>query len=398
MTGAAGAHDGSSQGPLTGVRVLELGHVMAGPVCGRMLADLGADVVKVEPPSGDPARTFSPGDTASDAAFAMLNRGKRGIVLDLKRPEGGDALRRMALQADVLIENYRPGVLDGLGLGYDRLAEANPRLVYASISGFGPAGPWAERGGFDLIAQAASGIVSVTGEPDGQAPTKCGPPVTDILAGVLGTLGVVSALHARAASGRGDRVHTSLYQAGTFLTLWHAAAALDTGSTPGPLGSAHPLAAPYELFPTADGWVAVGGSSQRAWERLTKVLEAPELARDERFRTNPGRMAHLEELRGLLRARFASEGTATWLGRLTRAGVPVAPVHTVPEMLDHPQTAAVGMVATDARGNLTLGLPLLFSAGAQQNAGAVPDLGADTRTVLREYGLAEPEIDAVIHG
>ena len=326
-------------GPLAGTRVVELAHVMAGPTCGRMLADMGADVVKVEPPgSGDPTRAFAPpemGGTA--AAFIMMNRNKRGIVIDLKTVPGRDVARRMLGRCDVVIENFREGVMEGLGLGYESLREANAGLVYCQITGFGRTGPLASQRGFDLIAQGMTGLLSVTGEGPGRPPVKCGPPLTDITAGILGALGVAAALFARERTGVGQRVDTSLYEAGITQTFWQSAVALATGGSPVPLGSAHPLAAPYEALPTADGWITVGGWNQVNWLRLVKVLEMEELAEDPRFATNADRMANLDDLRAALSQRLETAATTVWLERLEEANVPAGPVSTITDMLAHPR-------------------------------------------------------------
>ena len=316
--------------PLDGVKVLELGHVMAGPVCGRMLADLGADVIKVEHPRGDPSRSFEvSAASGGDEAFAMLNRGKRGIVLDLKDERARSAMRRLADQCDVLVENFRPGVLERMGLGFDDLRTTNPGLIYCQITGFGREGPLGGHGGFDLIAQGMTGFLSVTGEGGGGPPVKCGPPVTDITAGILGALGVVSALVARASTGVGQRVDTSLYQAGAFHMLWHGAIGLATGQAPGPLGSAHPLAAPYQAFRTANGWITVGGSNQATWERLAAAVGRPELVEDPRFLTNADRVKNRIALAGLLEERLTEDTTEGWLERFGEAGVPAGPVLSV---------------------------------------------------------------------
>jgi crotonobetainyl-CoA:carnitine CoA-transferase CaiB-like acyl-CoA transferase len=277
--------------------VIELAHIMAGPVCGLMLADMGADVVKVEKPEGDDTRRFLPPDiNGESAAFMMMNRNKRGIVLDLKQEEGRNALRRILLKADVVIENYRKGTMAKLGLGFETLRKENPGLIYCEISGFGRTGPYADRGGFDLIAQGMSGLMSITGEGPGRPPVKVGAPVTDITAGILGALGVVAAYARRLQTGEGQRVDTSLFEAGIVHTYWQSAIAAATGISPGPMGSAHPLNAPYQAFATADGWINVGAANQRNWERLARVIEAPELLADPRFKTNRDRMANLAVL------------------------------------------------------------------------------------------------------
>ncbi len=383
--------------PLAGIRVVELAHVMAGPVCGRMLADMGADVVKVEPPgSGDPTRAFAPprmGEAA--AAFVMMNRNKRGIVIDLKRRPGREAARRMLARCDVVIENFRPGVMEELGLAYESLRAENAGLVYCQITGYGRTGPLASHRGFDLIAQGMTGLMSVTGEGAGRPPVKCGPPLTDITAGVLGAMGVVSALYARERTGEGQRVDTSLYEAGIVQTFWQSAVALATGESPGPLGSAHPLAAPYEALPTADGWITVGGWNQVNWVRLVTAIGLEELARDPRFETNADRMANLDALRKILAERLRTATAAEWLERLGTANVPAGPVSSIVEMLRHPQTAAREMVVEVQQGKATaeaLGMPVKFSQAPASVERGAPGMGEHTEQVLREYGFGEAEI------
>ena len=384
-------------GALAGVRVIELAHVMAGPVCGRMLADLGADVVKVEPPgAGDPTRAFAPPEVGGMAAsFVMLNRNKRGLVIDLRTEAGRGAARRMLARCDVVIENFRKGVMEDLGLGYETLREANPGLVYCQITGFGRTGPLADRRGFDLIAQGMTGLMSVTGEGPGRPPVKCGPPLTDITAGILGAMGVLAALFARARTGIGQRVDTSLYEAGLVQTFWQGAVALATGESPGPLGSAHPLAAPYEALPTADGWITVGGWNQVNWSRLVDALGLPELADDPRFRSNADRMEHLGELRELLAARLRTACAETWLRRLAAAAVPAGPVSGMLEALRHPQTVAREMVLSVAQGAEeveTLGMPVKLSETSSAVRRGAPRRGEHTEEVLRDYGFGAGEI------
>ena len=286
------------RGPLQGVRVLELAHIMAGPVCGLMLADLGADVIKVEKmPGGDDTRRMIPPKVGEEsAAFMMMNRNKRGIAVNLKQEQGKEILRKLVAEADVLIENYRHDTMKKLGLGYDELKQINPGLVYCEISGFGRSGPFMEQGGFDLIAQGMSGLMSITGEEPGRSPVKVGAPLTDITAGILGALGAVSALVQRNASGQGQKVDTSLFEAGIVHTYWQSAICMATGVSPGPMGSAHPLNAPYQTFRTRDGWINVGAANQRNWERLLEVLGVPEMGSDPRFEDNHGRMDNLKPL------------------------------------------------------------------------------------------------------
>ena len=390
------------QGPLGGIKVIELAHIMAGPVCGLMLADMGADVIKLEKvPGGDDTRRTLPPDIGGEAAaFMMMNRNKRGIAVDLKQDAGKAVARRLLAEADVVIENYRRGTMERMGLGYETLARDNPGLIYCEISGFGRSGPYAERAGFDLIAQGMSGLMSITGEGPGRPPVKVGAPVTDITAGILGALGVVAAYAQRLKTGRGQRVDTSLFEAGIVHSYWQSAIALATGVSPGPMGSAHPLNAPYQAFPTADGWINIGAANQANWERLLAVIEAEDLAQDPRFAENAGRMTNLSALVALLEPRFRTRTTSDWLARLEAAGVPAGPVLSISEMHQDPQTLARDMVVEVPHATLgavaTLGLPVKFSAtpGAVQ-AGA-PLYGQHSRAVLAEHGFDADEIERLV--
>jgi crotonobetainyl-CoA:carnitine CoA-transferase CaiB-like acyl-CoA transferase len=387
-------------GPLEGVRVLELAHVMAGPVCGLMLADMGADVIKLERlPEGDGTRGFVPPEVGGEsAAFMMLNRGKRGVAVDVRDPRGLDVVRRLALEADVLIENFRVGTMEKMGLGWERLHAANPRLVYCQITGFGRTGPFAERGGFDLIAQGYAGLMSVTGEGPGREPVKVGTPVTDVTAGILAAFGVAAALLERERTGEGRLVDTSLYEAGIIQTYWQSAIALASGVSPGPLGSAHPLAAPYQAFRTADGWINVGASNEATWERLTEAIGRSELRRDRSFATNGDRMRNLPQLIEVLIPIFATRSTAEWLDALERAGVPAGPVASVGEMLEHPHTLARDMVVEVEHSRLgsvrALGNPVKVSGAPSPSGGrGAPVLGEHTREVLGAMGMSAASID-----
>jgi crotonobetainyl-CoA:carnitine CoA-transferase CaiB-like acyl-CoA transferase len=388
-------------GPLKGCRVVELAHIMAGPVCGLMLADMGAEVVKVEKLAGDDTRRMLPPDVKGEsAAFMMMNRNKRGIALDLKQGDGREALLRLLDRADVVIENYRKGTMEKLGLGYDTLKARNPGLIYCEISGFGRSGPYAERGGFDLIAQGMSGLMSITGEGPGRPPVKVGAPVTDITAGILAAMGVSAAYAHKLQTGEGQKVDTSLFEAGIVHSYWQSAIAFATGVSPGAMGSAHPLNAPYQAFRTADGWVNIGAANQKNWERLVEILGRPELGSDPRFVTNDKRMANRPALEAALNKVFETKTTDAWLAILEEGGFPAGPVLSIGEMHEDPQALAREMiVATDhpvaGRVN-TLGLPVKFSATPGGIARPAPVLGQHSREVLAELGFSEREIARMI--
>lgn len=388
-------------GPLAGCRVVELAHIMAGPVCGLMLADMGAEVVKVEKVAGDDTRRMLPPDVNGEsAAFMMMNRNKRGIALDLKQADGRAALLRLLDRADVVIENYRKGTMEKLGLGYETLKARNPGLIYCEISGFGRTGPYAERGGFDLIAQGMSGLMSITGEGPGRPPVKVGAPVTDITAGILAAMGVLAAYARKLQTGEGQRVDTSLFEAGIVHTYWQSAIAFATGVSPGAMGSAHPLNAPYQAFRTADGWVNIGAANQKNWERLVDILGRPELGSDPRFASNDQRMANRPALEAALNAVFETKTTAEWLAILEAGGFPAGPVLSIGEMHEDPQALAREMVVTTdhpVAGKVkTLGLPVKFSGTPGGVERAAPVLGQHSRAVLAELGYAERDVERMI--
>ena len=391
----------ASSGPLAGMRVLELAHVMAGPVCGLMLADLGADVIKVErvPGGDDTRRTVPPEINGESAAFLQMNRNKRGIALDLKHADARAVLLRLVRGTDVLIENYRRDTMPKLGLGYDTLKAENPGLIYCEISGFGRSGPYADRGGFDLIAQGMSGLMAITGEGPGRPPVKVGAPVTDITAGILGALGCVSAYVNRLKTGKGQRVDTSLFEAGITHTYWQSAIAFATGISPGPMGSAHPLNAPYQAFETADGWITIGAANPSNWKRFVAVIEAPHLEHDPRFKDNAGRMKNLALLVATLEPYLKKRMMADWLARLETAGVPAGPVLSIMDMHADPQTLARAMVVETqhpkAGPTKAIGLPIKLSDTPGGIARPAPLFGQHTREVLAGAGYPQAEIDAL---
>jgi crotonobetainyl-CoA:carnitine CoA-transferase CaiB-like acyl-CoA transferase len=391
-----------SFGPLAGVKVIELAHIMAGPVCGLMLADLGADVIKVEKiPGGDDSRRFLPPDIDGEsAAYMMMNRNKRGIALDLKTDSGKEILKKLLADADVVTENYRRDTMSKLGLGYEDLRKVNPGLIYCAISGFGRTGPYADRGGFDLIAQGMSGLMSFTGEGPGRPPCKVGAPVTDITAGILAALGVLSAYVHKLKTGEGQIVDTSLFEAGIVHTYWQSAIALATGISPGPMGSAHPLNGPYQAFETSNGWITIGAANQRNWERLLDAMGAPEIAEDNRFKTNADRMANLKTLEDVLTPIFRTDSRENWLARLEAAGVPAGPVMDVCEMFEDPHAQARGMIPTVEHAKLgpvrTIGLPIKLSETPGKVETGAPLFGQHSAEVLGEYGFTQDEITGFV--
>lgn len=388
-------------GPLARLKVIEVAHIMSGPTAGMLLADLGADVIKVERvPDGDDTRRFTPPEVNGESsAFMMMNRNKRGIALDLKQPAAKTALQRIIDRSDVVVENFRVGTMDRLGLSYEVLRQSNPRLIYCALSGYGLTGPDASKGGFDLVAQGLSGLMRITGDPGGP-PIKVGSPVTDINAGILGALGIVSAYVHMLRTGEGQLVDTSLLEAGVMQTFWQSAIFLGSGREIGPLGSAHPMTAPYQAFETGDGWITVGASNQVNYVRLTQVLDAPELRDDPRFADNKLRMANLEALVDELTSRFRRKPSAAWLAALDAVGVPAGAVKTIGQMLADPQVRARDMVVKlshpRAGDTQAIGCPIKFSATPSHVGRPAPMLGQHTAEVLGEFGFAPSEIAALL--
>jgi crotonobetainyl-CoA:carnitine CoA-transferase CaiB-like acyl-CoA transferase len=388
-------------GPLFGVTVVELCQQMAGPTCGLMLADMGADVIKVEKINGgdDTRRTIPPGINGESAAFMMMNRNKRGIVMDLKSPAAMAAFHKLVAKADVLLENFRPGVMERLGIGYEDLRKQHPRLIYASISGFGHTGPYASRGGFDLVAQGMSGLMTVTGDGPDSPPTKCGPPLCDITSGILLAMGVCAALFNREKTGEGQKLETSLLEAGITHTYWQSAIAFATGKAPRAMGSAHPLNAPYQAVRTSDGYINISANGDRMWRSMCGIIGAPALADDPRFKTNGDRMANLPALVEELERRFMTDTCDAWLAKLEAAGLPAGPILDILEMHQDPHVQAREMVPTlehPVAGRVqTIGLPVKFARTPGRVATPAPTFGQHSREVLAEHGLDEAEIAAL---
>ena len=377
--------------PLEGIRVLDLSRVLAGPYCTMLLADLGADVVKVERPGeGDETRTWGPPYAGGEAAyFLSVNRGKRSIAVDLGKPEGQEVVRRLARTSDVVLENFRPGTAKRLGVAYDDLERDNPRLVHCSISGFGRREP-AGRPGYDFVVQAESGLMAITGDPGGP-PTKVGVAVVDVLTGYAAATSILAALTARTESGRGAQLEVSLLDTALSALVNVAAAALVTGADPRRFGNAHPNIVPYQTFDTADGVLAVAAANDGLFRRLCDVLGRPELADDDRFRTNPLRVGHRDELVPELQRSFSARPAAEWLEKLAGAGVPAGKVRGVLDAL----SAAAGSFTVD---HPTAGpLPLVTSpvAPADPEPSPPPLLGQHTREVLAENGWTAAETEAL---
>src|SRR6266850_1368735 len=383
---------------LGGLRVLDQTQVMAGPFCSMLLADVGADVVKIEPPGGEHTRReheIAPGVSAS---FLAVNRNKRSLVLDLKQPDGIAVLKRLVATADVLVENYRPGVARRLGVDDETLRAINPRLIYCSISGFGQTGPYADRGGYDLIAQGMSGIMSATGS-EGGAPVKVGVPITDLGAGLFGVFGILCAVRARHVTGRGQLVDTSLFEAGLALSAWEATEYWFTGQIPRGLGTAHRLNAPYQAFRASDGHFTVGAANSNLFPRFCALLGLDHLVKDEHFDTVAHRLQNRALLEPLIEAVTGTQPRAHWLVRCEAAGVPAGPIYSVPEALDDVHARSRHMVQEMPHPKIGpvrgLGNPVKMSVPPARLDHIAPALGQDTDAILRELGLADAEITAL---
>jgi crotonobetainyl-CoA:carnitine CoA-transferase CaiB-like acyl-CoA transferase len=383
--------------PLDGIRVVDCSRVLAGPFCGALLGDLGADVIKVEDPTvGDESRTWPPHKDGEAAGYLVNNRNKRGIAVDLKTAEGVEVVKKLAAEADVLIENFRTGTMEEFGLGYDRLSALNPRLVYCSVSAFGRTGPRAEGAGYEALMQAFSGIMSITGEPGGP-PVRCGVSFLDLTTGILCALGVVSALHHRARTGRGQRVDASLLETAVGLLNFQAEGYLLAGLVPRALGSAHPSLSPYRNFQCRDGqWVFIAGANDRLFRRLAQALGLGAMAEDPRFSVNVARVKHRQELESSLEAAIAQHDREPLLKLLEEAGVPVTPVNTVDQVLNDAQTASRSVIRRMKHPKLgdipVVSMPVAFSdmdPGVRRHA---PMRGEHTDEVLGELGYSPADI------
>jgi crotonobetainyl-CoA:carnitine CoA-transferase CaiB-like acyl-CoA transferase len=402
----------AAPGPLAGIRVADCSTVLAGPYCTMLLADLGADVVKVEPPEGDTTRGWGPpwvGDeamgTRTAAYYLAVNRNKRSIRLDLKQEAGREVLRRLLRRSDVLVENQRAGGLDRLGFGDEVLGELNAELVHLAITGFGPIGPDAAKPGYDFVIQAVGGLMSITGAPDGEGgqPTKVGVAISDVVTGLFGAISILAALLGRERVGApGQRIDLSLLGSTLAVLVNQAQNAFVSGRAPGRLGNAHPNIVPYETFTTADGEIAIAVGGERQWPRLCEALGVPALAGDPRFATNGLRVEHRSELRPALAARFVERSTTEWLAALDEAGIPCGPINDVAAAFASPQAQALGMTAELEHPALgvvrQVGIPFSLSATPASIRSAPPLLGQDTREVLLELGYDDDAIAVLTAG
>ena len=382
--------------PLAGLRVIDFTQAMAAPYCTMNLADLGADVIKLEPPGeGEPTRHLGAvHKRGHSATFMTMNRGKRDLAVDLKRPEGVALVRRLVKTADVFVQNYRPGVAERLGLGYRALSEVNPRLIYCAVSGFGGTGPYASRGGYDLIAQGMSGVISVTGDEDGP-PAKSGVPLSDLAAGLFSAYGILCALEYRDRTGEGQLVDTSLLEAAMALTVWEATEYWVTGEAPKALGSAHRLSAPYQALRAADGYFTVGANNDHLFDGFCRAIGRVDLREDSRFATGDARRKNRKALIVEIEKTTVTEARAFWLERLDKEGVPAGPINNYAEALGDPQTLArrmvVDLIHPGAGPIKALGIPVKLSDTPGAVDGAAPILGQDTEDILVELGYTEGE-------
>ena len=374
--------------PLAGVRVVEFCSTAAGPFCAMLLADMGADVVKVEPPAGDGLRQWPPLNNGYSENFASLNRSKKSVVLDLKDPADCAVARNLVLDADIVVENNRPGVMDRLGLGYANFKDAKPQLLYCSISAYGQSGPRAEEGGFDLTIQASAGVMSVTGEADG-APVKCGVPISDFASGLYGAFAITAALADVRAGGQGAHIDIPMFGCTLAIAALQTSEYFGTGKSPRKLGSAHPRNAPYQAFQSADGYFAIAAGNHKLWLDVLRVLEMPELAGDARFTTPTDRAANQTALKQILEKRFTLEPVEHWIAAFNDAGVPHARINDYVAALADPQSVHMNwvqpMTLPGGGKTKTFGSPIRFDGQGFAVRGQPPGLGQHTEEIRARY-------------
>lgn len=383
-----------SKGPFAGLLVVDLTRVLAGPYCAMMLADMGARVIKIEPPvKGDDSRHYGPWLTAKSGKvksgyFISVNRGKESIALDLKSAADRKVFEALLSKADVLIENYRGGTMEKLGYGYDALKDTYPKLIYAAVSGFGHTGPYAKRPAYDMIAQAMGGVMSLTGHPDGP-PTRVGTSTGDITAALFATIGVVAALYDREKKGRGQKVDVAMLDSQVAVLENAISRYVATGEVPGKLGSRHPSIAPFAAFATKDGHIAIAAGNDDIWARVAKVLGREELIADERFRTNPSRVAHVDDMAAEMEISLSAKTSKEWLALLEAAGVPCGPLNNIADVMADPQVLARNMIVESLDPDMgpirMQGNPIKLSAHEDpKTRGAAPELDADRAAILRD--------------
>jgi crotonobetainyl-CoA:carnitine CoA-transferase CaiB-like acyl-CoA transferase len=385
----------TTAGTYAGLKVLELATTIAGPFSTMILADLGADVIKVERPGkGDDARGMPPHWNGESTVFLAVNRNKRSLALDLKRPEGREAFMRLAADADVVVQSFRPGAAERLGLGFDDVRARNPSIVYCSISAFGTSGSAAGLPGYDPLIQAFTGLMSMTGHP-GMPPARVAASVIDLTTGMWAAMGTMAALARRAQTGEAQFVESTLVDSGYMLLCHQIASMLATGDVPGPIGSASPITAPYEAFRTADGWIMIASGNEDLFRRLCHTLELPGLLCDERYRTPSHRVRNRDALHASIEERLQTRPSESWLREIQAAGVPVGPVNSLREAVDHPVAAERHVLVEPLDGEAFPGLRLVrvpFDDASSPALRRPPALGEHSETVLREAGFSDAEV------
>ena len=385
--------------PLQDIKVIDFSQILAGPFCTMLLADMGADVVKIEKPSGgDDTRRYGPPFIEGEsAAFLTLNRNKRSIVLDLKSEQGIAIVRRMLEDADVMIHNFRPGVVDRMGLAYEDVSALNPAIVYCTVSGFGTTGPYSSRAGFDLVAQGMSGLMSINGFP-GAPPAKVGVPMADLNTGMFCAYGILTAYINRLTTGQGQHVDASLVESGIAYTLYESATYFATGEVAGPLGSAHRMIAPYQAFATQDGYINIGAANQNNWERMCRAVGREDLLDDDRFASNPERMVSIDALTPIMEETFRTQTTAHWVEVLENAGVPCGPIYNIEQVYADPHVQSRDMsveLEHPKSGSIrNIGVPVKLSDTPGSVRTPAPLLGQHSHEVLAQYGYVNADITA----